>query len=539
MSQVAEPVIIGRYAIFDAIGGGGMAQVYLGRLLSEEGFSRVVAVKRVHPAAANDVQIVTMLLDEARLVARVRHPNVVPTIDVAKVGRELILVMEYIRGASLSHLIRTEGQRKSRVPLPIAIRASIETLVGLHAAHEAKSERGRPLEMVHRDVSPHNILVGVDGVTRIADFGIAKAEGKLSVTREGEVKGKLAYMAPEQLRAQAVDRRTDVFAMGIVLWELCAGLRLFEVKTDSVVEAIRRILQAKIQPPSTFAPDVPPAIEAIIMRALSPEREQRFDTAEQMANALEDAIVPARTKDVAAWVAETARPLLESHADLIARIEERSMIHRVEEARTIRPTGGQMAPIAPLTEPMPPPADRTSTSAGAMDAPVSNTVSSTIAVGAPPAQTLPLGQVSPPVMDRSSTLASGVEGPGTRSRGTEPRASRSPVPLIVLAALLFVSVVGVVYGARTLRHPVPASSQPPPSVEPPLPMVEPPTPPPSEVVSVVASASASPPAAYSAPRIPTPVRAPPIKPRPAAPDCNPPYSIDANGLRVPRPECAK
>jgi eukaryotic-like serine/threonine-protein kinase len=194
------PIRVGRYALFDALASGGMATVYLGRLTGAAGFSRTVAVKRLHPNFAKEADFVGMLVDEARLAGRIRHPNVVPTLDVVQLPDELMLVMEYVHGEALSKLLRNVAAAKAQIPLPIASSIMIGSLHGLHAAHEATDERGAPLEIIHRDVSPQNILVGVDGNPRILDFGVARATGRIQATGDGKLKGKLAYMAPEQLR---------------------------------------------------------------------------------------------------------------------------------------------------------------------------------------------------------------------------------------------------------------------------------------------------------------------------------------------------
>src|SRR4051794_29784074 len=192
-----SPLHVGRYALYGEIASGGMATVHFGRLLGPVGFSRTVAVKRLHAHLAKDPEFVSMFLDEARLAARVRHPNVVPTLDVVAAQGELFLVMEYVQGESFARLLHVTKSNGQRIPRDIVCAVLASVLHGLHAAHEAKSERGEALGIVHRDVSPQNILVGVDGIARVLDFGIAKAAGRAQVTREGQVRGKMAYIAPE------------------------------------------------------------------------------------------------------------------------------------------------------------------------------------------------------------------------------------------------------------------------------------------------------------------------------------------------------
>jgi len=190
---------LGRYETIRAVASGGMATVHLARALGAGGFERLVAIKVLHPHIQSEPDFVAMFLDEARLAAQVRHPNVVPTIDVST--DPLFLVMEYVEGPSL-HAVQRDLRRQNKVvPLEVALRITLDLLAGLHAAHELTDSSGTLLNFVHRDVSPHNILLGVDGVTRITDFGVARAESRLSSTRGGQVKGKLAYMAPEQVRA--------------------------------------------------------------------------------------------------------------------------------------------------------------------------------------------------------------------------------------------------------------------------------------------------------------------------------------------------
>jgi eukaryotic-like serine/threonine-protein kinase len=193
-SEQQPPAVrtVGRYALYGKIAAGGMATVHLGRLLGPVGFSRTVAIKRLHPQFTEDPDFVSMFLDEARLAARIRHPSVVPTLDVVTAGGEIFLVMEFVLGETLARILRTLAPKGERIPLPIVASVFSNVLHGLHAAHEAKSERGTPLEMVHRDVSPHNVMIGVDGTARLLDFGIAKAIGRLQTTREDQIKGKLA-----------------------------------------------------------------------------------------------------------------------------------------------------------------------------------------------------------------------------------------------------------------------------------------------------------------------------------------------------------
>ncbi|HEY6458566.1 MAG TPA: serine/threonine-protein kinase, partial [Polyangiaceae bacterium] len=257
---------IGRYALYGAIASGGMATVHFGRLLGAGGFSRTVAVKRLHEHFARDPQFVMMFMDEARLASRIRHPNVVPTLDVVSAGDELFLVMEYVEGESLARLLKAATRRGERIPLAIACSIAAGLLHGLHAAHEARDERGAPLGIVHRDISPQNVLVGSDGVARILDFGVAKAAGSQQTTREGQLKGKLTYMAPELFGGARPQRAIDIYAAAVVLWEAIVGRHLFAGETDA--DTVGRILASRVDPASKHVAAVPPELDAVILRGL-------------------------------------------------------------------------------------------------------------------------------------------------------------------------------------------------------------------------------------------------------------------------------
>ncbi|MDF2694071.1 MAG: serine/threonine protein kinase [Labilithrix sp.] len=323
--------VVGRYALYGAIAAGGMATVHLGRLLGPVGFSRTVAIKRLHAQFASDPEFVSMFLDEARLAARIRHPNVVPTLDVVATGGELFLVMDYVPGESVARLSRALRERQQILPFRILSSTIAGVLHGLHAAHEAKDERGHPLGIVHRDVSPQNVLVGTDGVSRVLDFGVAKAAGRMQTTKEGQIKGKLSYMPPEQLRGAAVSRQTDIYAVGVMLWELVTGQRLFSGDNEGAIVA--RVLEGRIERPSTVlmrtrrqtlsdqAMRSLEALDATILRALDMRPEARFTTAREMAVELERKCPPATASECGDWVESIARDVLSSRAALVAEIE--------------------------------------------------------------------------------------------------------------------------------------------------------------------------------------------------------------------------
>jgi serine/threonine protein kinase len=313
--------VIGRYVLYSEIAAGGMATVHLGRLRGVGGFSRTVAIKRLHPQFAKDPEFVTMFLDEARLAGRIRHPNVASVLDVVALEGELFLVMEFVLGESLSRLLRNAATVDEPVPISVGVAIVSGALRGLHAAHEATSESGDALNLVHRDVSPHNILVGVDGVPRVVDFGVAKAANRAQTTREGQLKGKLSYMSPEQVHRGTIDRRTDIYAAAVVLWESLVGQRMFG--GDDAVGILEQIVAGATVPPSRHRPEIPRALDEVVMRGLALRPESRFATAKEMAEALEEAFAPASAARVGDWVEATAEDAVDRRARSLAEAESR------------------------------------------------------------------------------------------------------------------------------------------------------------------------------------------------------------------------
>jgi serine/threonine-protein kinase len=319
-SQERAPKVrrLGRYLVHRELASGGMASVYIGRLIGPAGFARPVAIKRLHEHLARMPEFVAMFLDEAHIAARVQHPNVVPTLDVVAIEGELFLVMEFILGESLARLLSTLGARNELVPVPIAAAIATGMLLGLHAAHEAKNEEQEPLSIIHRDVSPQNLLLGVDGTPRVVDFGVAKAIGRLQTTREGQLKGKLAYMPPEQVRQEELDRRADIYAASVVFWEMLTGHRLYQGDAASIVY---QIMEAEVAAPSALRPEIPAALDAVILKGLSQKREDRYATALEMVEAIEQAVSPATAARVARWLKEIAGGDIEQRSKLVAELE--------------------------------------------------------------------------------------------------------------------------------------------------------------------------------------------------------------------------
>jgi serine/threonine protein kinase len=488
--QPAAPTgrLVGRYALYDKIASGGMATVYFGRLLGPSGFARTVAVKCLYPQFARDPDFSAMFLDEARLASRIRSPYVVPTLDVVSEGGELVIVMEYIQGESLGTLVQslsdTDANRgyPAAPDIPVAVAVSVlgDVLEGLHAAHEARSEQGEPLGIVHRDVSPQNIIVGTDGLGHLIDFGVAKATGRLQTTREGQLKGKLAYMAPEQLRGEPVTRRSDVFAASVVLWEMLVGERLFCAGDEGAT--VTRVLMGDVKPPSKavrrnrdpIAVQAIEGLDAVVMRGLERDPTQRFESAREMAVALEGCLAPASAAEVTRWLEEVAGPPLARRAAAIAALE------------------GSVAG-GPTSSPR---------QDGDADAPAQ------------------------PIADASSiSVVSGIT--------TVPSAPRRRAGLWLAAGVMLSMAIAV---ARIpWRGPAPARS----TAAPELAAASSSEPEPADsspaASSTAVASNAPPPGAPASPSVASPPRRAPAAPR--ASDCTPPFTWDAQGKKHYKRQC--
>jgi serine/threonine-protein kinase len=281
---------LGRYELVYHIASGGMASVYLARVKGPGGFERAVAIKRIHPHLARKREFIHMFLDEARILSRLTHPNVSSALDFGEVEGTYFLAMEYLSGVTLAQLIvevcRERDRLASRTWQAFAARILADAAEGLHAAHELRDERGKPLGLVHRDVSPHNVFVTYDGAVKVMDFGVALARGRLHHTTAGTIKGKLGYMAPEHASGKPIDRQADVWSLGVCAWEALTGRRLF--RRGNEMDSILAVQTATIPPPSSIVPSVDPALDAIVLRALERDRAPRYATARELGAALED-----------------------------------------------------------------------------------------------------------------------------------------------------------------------------------------------------------------------------------------------------------
>ena len=313
-----------------------MATIYIGHAV---GSSRPLAIKKMDVQGSSP-ELVTMFLDELALAGSVKHRNLVETVEVVSTDDDLCLVMEYVEGETVSKLVRACREQGVSIPIPIVAGIVCGALQALHAVHEATDASGKSLEIVHRDVSPQNIVVGVDGIARLLDFGVAKAAVRLQQTRSGELKGKIAYMAPEQLERHEVTKLTDLYAMAIVLWEMLAGRRLFEAETEG--QLVRKVLEGTQEPPSKSRAEIPATVDAVVMRALARSTADRYSSARHFAGAIESAAPPARAAEISEWIQRVAKKTLDVRARRVA-----SMLAGVSGGPGAQPSSSRMTAAHP------------------------------------------------------------------------------------------------------------------------------------------------------------------------------------------------
>jgi serine/threonine-protein kinase len=501
-------VTVGRYVLHRQIARGGMATIHIARLMGDEGFSRIVAAKRLHPELAEDSEFVAMFMDEARIASKVHHKNVVPVLDLVTTSDDVMLVQEYVHGVPLHTLLRTARQHKQHVPVRVAVAIASQVLAGLHAAHETADEMGAPLNIVHRDVSPQNIMVATDGSARLLDFGVAKATMTAHVTRNGTFKGKLAYSAPEQLEGKAT-AQSDVYALSVVLWELVVGHRLHG-SAQGEAELVSNVMSGKLPSISEAlggeaewgALDAAEwtmieKVDPIVSTGFAVELSKRWATAAEMERALLDAVPPAPPSEVAAWVKALGKEFLEGRDKVIA----------AEEQSWRRALGSSPDCMTPL---------------------------------------------------RLATV------PGTVRTGTNRPVSSKNTIIAVLGALIVVLGVGLVFAMRSSRPKVhaPVATPPPQPAAPPIATTQPapvaqpaPAPVPEPVEEPTTSAAADLGSALAAPPVrtatvrrhppvraavkpPEPAPAPAVVPPPEPPkdDCNPPYYFEGE-KKIFKPSC--
>lgn len=300
---------LGRYQLLARIASGGMGVVHVARARGEHGFSRTVALKQLHPHLAEDPDVVERFLAEARIASQIVHPHVVSVLDVGSAAGRAFLVLDYVHGESLAGLLRASAELGERPPLAVVSAVVSEALEGLHAAHETVDARGIPIGLVHRDVSPHNVLVSTRGAAYVTDFGVAKVKDALRQTRSGSLVGKAGYMAPEQLGAGGgVTRATDIYGAGVVLWESLTGERLFD-GLEQQIEATAK--KTPPPPPSSRRTDIPPLLDELVLSLLALSPNARPRTALDAARALTAIVTPASAREVGEWVLDLAGPKLD------------------------------------------------------------------------------------------------------------------------------------------------------------------------------------------------------------------------------------
>jgi serine/threonine protein kinase len=411
-------LLAGVYEPLIELASGGMARVVVGRRVGAAGFQRLVVIKQVHRHLLGRPDFANFFRDEARIASLIHHANVVPVIDVVEAPGELLLVMEYVESVSLSLLRSTATKAGVVVPAPIVFRIFLDMLAGLHAAHDLVDGEGRALDVVHRDVSPQNVIVGVDGVSRLIDFGVAKASHRLTESESGDIKGKYAYMSPEQVAGMPIDRRSDVFAAAVVLFETLSGTRLF--RGEHAMETLRRVVDDPL-PDMTPFPNIPVALHDVFARALAKDARQRIATAAELAELIESTVTAASHRRVGEWVAQHCGALL---------AERRALL---EESRKVGLLGSG-ANRALVAEEVP-----------TMDGPVP------LRAALPPTSLVqppqaPSSYALPPVVDATEVLPS------------PKRTSSTVAPWIALAASLAVLVfVSVWAAARTRERPAAAA----------------------------------------------------------------------------------
>jgi eukaryotic-like serine/threonine-protein kinase len=331
-AMATSPNRLGKYDLIARIAKGGMAEIYLARQRGVVGFSRLVVIKRILPHLAEEPQFVRMFLEEARLAALINHPNVVQIFDVDHAEGNYYIAMEYLAGPSVSIISRQLRRSEQTMPYAVAAELVAQACDGLHAAHELHDEAGIPLALVHRDVSPHNLMITESGLVKLVDFGIAKAQNTTVQTRTGNIKGKYPYMSPEQCRGDILDRRTDLFSLGTVFFELVAGRRLFQRNTELMT--LKAITEEPIPLARDVRPEVPEEVSNLIARCLRRDREERFATAAELAAAVRQTLAalssPTSPTLLAGYLKRECGELLRTRAEAIKQASQIATQTRTE-----------------------------------------------------------------------------------------------------------------------------------------------------------------------------------------------------------------
>ena len=319
MSALKKPVQFGKYYLLERINVGGMAEVFKAKTFGVEGFERLLAVKRILPNIAEDEEFITMFIDEAKIAVQLQHANIAQIFDLGKVDDSYFIALEYLHGRDLRSIFDRMRNKGEALPIAMACYVTMQVCEGLDYAHNKRDAQGRELNLVHRDISPQNVLIGYEGECKLIDFGIAKAAGKASKTQAGILKGKFGYMSPEQVRGLPIDKRSDIFAVGIVLYELLTGERLFIGESDfSTLEKVRNV---EITPPSSYNKKIPAELERVVLKALARDPDDRYANAIDLHDDLQSFLYSVgeffSRKDLAAWMKKTfAMEIEEDNAKL-------------------------------------------------------------------------------------------------------------------------------------------------------------------------------------------------------------------------------
>ncbi len=343
----------GNYTLIKKLATGGMAEVWLAKQTGIEGFNRHVVVKRILPHLAEDPEFVQMFLNEAKIAARFNHPNIGQIFDLGETGGQYYIAMEFIHGEDLGRVMRRAWSTGQWIARHITLRVMADTCQGLYYAHTRNDEQGRPLRVVHRDISPQNILISFDGAVKVVDFGIAKASDQVSNTKSGAIKGKFAYMAPEQAAGKPLDARSDLFALGLVLYELVTGVR--PLKRDSELATLQAALECKIDPPSAVA-EVPPELDSIVMRALAKAPDDRYVDAREFHRALEQYLMSSKEMATSAEVSELMAALFADRLGEEARLGAPNPSTESSTSNPVPPSYSSAPQSVSVTVPPPPPA---------------------------------------------------------------------------------------------------------------------------------------------------------------------------------------
>ena len=343
----------GQYELIEPIATGGMAEVYRARMRGVEGFQKIVAIKRILPHLTDNQEFLTMFVDEAKLAAQLQHPNIVQIYDLGKIERSYYIAMEYVDGRDLRSILRTLEEKQARLPLGLAMFITSRLAAGLDYAHHKHDLQGTAMALVHRDVSPQNVLISYDGDIKLCDFGIAKAASKASHTRSGALKGKLQYMSPEQAWGKDIDSRSDIFSVGLVLYEMLTGRKGFA--GDSELSILEQVRSPRLIPPRELDPAIPPEVERVVMRALKENPEDRYQTAAELASDLGNILQVIRPTPGAAELGAFLSELVGHERPVSATAVPASRPAVTPPPRQAAPPAGQ--PPKPKPAPHPPAAD--------------------------------------------------------------------------------------------------------------------------------------------------------------------------------------